>query len=37
MTYSLTSVQLDDPVGNNAVTVVVGMKQVQLNGLLKYA
>ena len=26
MTYSLTSVQLDDPVGNNAVAVVVGMK-----------
>ena len=37
MTYSLTSVQLNDPVGNNAVTVVVGLKQVQLICILKYA
>ena len=27
MTFSLTSVQLDDPVGNNAVTVVLGVKK----------
>ena len=26
MSLSLTAVQLDDPVGNNAVTVVLGVK-----------